>query len=86
MARGGTRTFYLRQVAQVKYLAQLAFNEAKQPPRFQKKRFTIRCVCHFCDTEEIVKGAVLAIEWICRHNKHSTYVKAWTLNGESLPQ
>ena len=86
MARGGTRTFYLRQVAQVKYLAQLAFNEAKQPPRFQKKRFTIRCVCHFCDTDEIVNGAVVAIEWICGHNKHSTYVKAATLNGEPLPQ
>lgn len=85
MARGATRTFYLRQIGQVKYLAQLAFHEAAQPPRFPKRRYTIMCICHHCESRDEITGAVAAIEWICSHNKHSTYVKAATLNGEPMP-
>ncbi len=71
----------------MRYLVQLAFHEAKQPPRFPKRRYEIQVECHFCDDSlQVVKGAVEAMEFICRHNKHSTYVKAVTLNGEVMPE
>ncbi len=85
MARGGIRTFYPRQVPSIKYLAQLAFREARNPPRFTKERYTFMVVCNFCHTrDDAVPGAVAALEWLVSHNRHNTYVKAVALNGVPL--
>ena len=83
--RGQTRTFYPRQVPTIKYLGQLAFREARNPPRFKRERYTFQCICNWCHTrDDNVKGAVEALEWLVSHNRHNTYVKAVKLNGVPL--
>lgn len=75
MPRHRTRTFYTAQITQLRYLVTLALHETLAPPRFEKKRYKVQCKCHRCNIVEERDGAVSAIEFLCAHNRHTTYIK-----------
>ncbi len=85
MPRKRTRTFYTRQLSQLRYLTTLAIHEALKPPRFERRRYTVTCKCHMCGIQEEREGAVSAIEFLCAHNHHSTYVKGVLKEGTTPP-
>ncbi len=79
--RRATRTFYRRQLNQLRYLVTLARHESLQGPKFGKRRYTVTCMCDFCGVTEDKKGAVEALEFLCAHNHHSTYIKGVLTEG-----
>ncbi len=76
-----TRTFYYAQLKQLRYLTTLAAHEAVQGPKFGKRRYNVIVKCHFCGVAAERRGAVAAIEFLCEHNRHSTYVKGALTEG-----
>lgn len=77
MVRKATRhsTFYPRQVIQLRWLMIVAMSEASHRKGGVPKRYTITCRCNSCGDEPLLlNGAVRAIQWLCDHNRHNTYV------------
>ena len=65
----------------MRYLLTLAGHESLQGPKFKKRRYTVTVRCHFCGVTEERRGAVEALEFLCAHNRHSTYVKGVLTEG-----
>ena len=71
--RRASRTFYPAQLKQLRYLANLATNEALQGPNYEKQRYWVWSACHNCDIREWRRGAIEALEFLAAHNRHNTY-------------